>query len=103
MSTPAGTGPGHGAGGDRIAAGPISWGVRGDAALGEVVAAPEESGYAGWYVLEQDTALTDAVPPRGDTARPTSVRPSVEFLAALLRENVGSVSATEGRADRPNA
>ncbi len=73
----------------------------GDAGIGEVVAALEESGYASWYVLEQDTALTDAVPSPGHGPA-DDVRRSVEFLAALLRAKVGVVATTEGRTNRPN-
>lgn len=74
----------------------------GDAGVGEVVAALEESGYASWYVLEQDTALTDAVPSPGH-GPVDDVRRSVEFLAALLQATVGVVATTEGRTNRPNA
>ena len=72
----------------------------GDAGVGDVVAALEESGYAGWYVLEQDTALTDAFPSPGHGPA-DDVRHSVEFLAALLQE-VGVVPTTEGRTNRSN-
>jgi inosose dehydratase len=44
----------------------------GDIDLTTIVSALEKSGYDGWYVLEQDTALTGATPddaPRRDTAR----------------------------------
>ena len=73
----------------------------GDAGVGEVVAALEESGYAGWYVLEQDTALTDAAPSPGHGPA-DDVRRSVEFLATLLQAKVGVVATTEGRTNRPN-
>ena len=51
----------------------------GDVAVDEVVLALEASGYDGWYVLEQDTALTHGVPPEG--AGPIDdVRASLAFL-----------------------
>ena len=51
----------------------------GDVAVDEVVIALEDSGYAGWYVLEQDTALT-VVP--SDGAGPIdAVRQSLRYLS----------------------
>jgi len=38
---------------------------RGDVAIAEVIFALERSGYDGWYVLEQDAALSDGEPPDG--------------------------------------
>lgn len=50
----------------------------GDVAVGEVVEALEGSGYAGWYVLEQDLVITEPAPsgqgPAGD------VQASIEYL-----------------------
>ena len=58
----------------------------GDAQVEEVVRALERAGYAGWYVLEQDTAVADpAESPAED------VRTSVGFLQQVL-----SLQATEG-------
>ena len=37
----------------------------GDVQVDRVVLTLEQAGYAGWYVLEQDTAILDAVPPPG--------------------------------------
>lgn len=55
----------------------------GDVDVAAVVGALEANGYQGWYVLEQDCALTGEPPagqgPLGD------VRTSVEFLAGLAR------------------
>lgn len=38
----------------------------GDIAIDNVIAAMENAGYDDWYVLEQDVALTDGVPPVGE-------------------------------------
>ncbi len=38
----------------------------GDVAVDEVVLELERQGYGGWYVLEQDTALTDGIPREGE-------------------------------------
>ena len=60
----------------------------GDLALDDVVVTLEDAGYDGWYVFEQDVALTDGEPPIG--AGPIDdVRTNVEYLRALaarLRE-----------------
>jgi inosose dehydratase len=59
----------------------------GDARVDEVVSALEAAGYAGWYVLEQDTTVADAAP--AEAKRPAGeVRASVEFLrrAAVASE-----------------
>jgi inosose dehydratase len=58
----------------------------GDARVEQVVRALERAGYAGWYVLEQDTAIADAGASPAD-----DVRRSVEFLQRVL-----SLQATEG-------
>jgi len=58
----------------------------GDARVEEVVLALERAGYAGWYVLEQDIAISDAGASPAD-----DVRRSVEFLQRAL-----SLQATEG-------
>jgi inosose dehydratase len=39
---------------------------QGDARVDDTIAALERTGYDGWYVLEQDTALTGREPPVGD-------------------------------------
>ena len=51
----------------------------GDVAVDEVVTALEASGYAGWYVLEQDTALTRGIPAEG-TGPVEDVQRSLDFL-----------------------
>jgi inosose dehydratase len=55
----------------------------GDAPVAETVSALERAGYTGWYVLEQDTALTSAdTPPGGGPAG--DVRRSIQYLRAAL-------------------
>jgi inosose dehydratase len=51
----------------------------GDVAIGEVVVELERSGYAGWYVLEQDSALLGEAPPAGEGPI-DDVRRSLDFL-----------------------
>lgn len=54
---------------------------RGDVAIDAVVAHLEGSGYDGWYVLEQDMAMTGAPPPPG-SGPVLSVKESIEHLRA---------------------
>ncbi len=61
----------------------------GDVAVDEVVLALEERGYDGWYVLEQDTALTQGVPAEGSGP----VEDVQKSLAFLLSEVVPRVSS----------
>jgi inosose dehydratase len=56
---------------------------RGDVPIEKVVVELENGGYQGWYVLEQDTAITTDVPPEG-TGPAEDVRVSIEFLRPLL-------------------
>lgn len=51
----------------------------GDVAVDEVVVALEQGGYQGWYVLEQDTALTDGIPPDG-SGPVEKVRISLDYI-----------------------
>lgn len=55
---------------------------QGDLELAEVVRILEASGYDGWYVFEQDAALTDGLPPVGEGPI-HDVRVSVDFLKSL--------------------
>jgi inosose dehydratase len=57
----------------------------GDVAVGAVVAELEQSGYTGWYVLEQDIAILGEEPPPG-TGPVDDVRRSIEFLERDERE-----------------
>jgi len=54
----------------------------GDVPVADVVHTLEASGYRGWYVLEQDTALTDDEPPPGE-GPVNDVRTCVEFMRSL--------------------
>lgn len=54
----------------------------GDAPIADTVRTLERSGYAGWYVLEQDVALTDGEPPLGE-GPVHGVRRSIEYLRSL--------------------
>lgn len=54
---------------------------QGDVDVEAIVTRLEEHGYAGWYVLEQDTILTSAPTGEGPVA---DVRASVDYLRSLL-------------------
>lgn len=54
----------------------------GDAPIADTVRTLEQSGYDGWYVLEQDVALTDGEPPLGE-GPVHGVRKSIEYLRSL--------------------
>ena len=54
----------------------------GDAPIAATVRTLEQSGYAGWYVLEQDVALTEGEPPIGQ-GPVHGVRQSIEYLKSL--------------------
>lgn len=53
---------------------------QGDVDIAEIVRLLEARGYTGWYVMEQDTILTE---PPSTPGPPADVRASVEFLRAL--------------------
>lgn len=54
----------------------------GDAPIADTVRSLEQSHYSGWYVLEQDVALTDGEPPLGQ-GPVHGVRKSIEYLRSL--------------------
>ena len=56
---------------------------QGNIDIAGVVRALEESGYTGWYVIEQDTALTDGVPAEG-TGPIEGVRQSMQYLTDVV-------------------
>jgi len=57
---------------------------KGDLNIDEVIGSLEGAGYSGWYVLEQDVAITGDLP--GEGAGPIEgVRESVEYLRGLER------------------
>ena len=55
---------------------------RGDVPIAEIVKRSELGGYDGWYVLEQDVALTDGEPPEGEGPK-LDVRESIEFIRGI--------------------
>jgi inosose dehydratase len=58
----------------------------GDVDIAAIVGALEDSGYAGWYVLEQDTILVG--PPEGE-GPVVDVETSYDFLLALAAQHSG--------------
>jgi inosose dehydratase len=69
----------------------------GDVAVDEVVVELEGLGYAGWYVLEQDSAILAAPPPPGEGPI-DDVRRSIDFLRQVAQSAVsGLAAAAEGR------
>ena len=54
----------------------------GDAPIAATVAVLEEQLFEGWYVLEQDVALTDGEPPSGEGPM-VGVRTSIDYLRSL--------------------
>ena len=57
---------------------------QGELPLADIVATLEQSGYDGWYVIEQDSALTHGLPPAGDGPM-LDVALSVTFLNDNIR------------------
>lgn len=56
---------------------------QGDVDIKGVVEALEAAGYRGWYVIEQDTAITDGLPPEGEGPI-TQVRTSMQYLSEVV-------------------
>lgn len=70
----------------------------GDVAIADLVAALERSGYHGWYVLEQDTAITGDEPPAG-SGPVNDVRQSVAYLRTVVAprlDRVGTLTPEGG-------
>ena len=67
----------------------------GDVAIGDVIVALERSGYGGWYVLEQDTAIAETPPPGMGPVE--NVGRSVAYLANVVESAVPSTVVTERR------
>jgi inosose dehydratase len=57
----------------------------GELPLAKVIADLESAGYNGWYVIEQDVAITDGEPPLG-SGPVLGVRQSVEYLRSIESE-----------------
>jgi inosose dehydratase len=66
----------------------------GDVPIAEVIVALETTGYDRWYVLEQDTALTDGVPAVGQGPI-LDVRASIEFLRSVDADSASSSEPSE--------
>ncbi len=69
---------------------------QGDVAIADVVLALESAGYQGWYVIEQDTAITGPLPEPGD-GPVVGVQDSMRFLRDVVAPLVNHRSA-ESRA-----
>lgn len=63
----------------------------GDVAVADAIVALEEQGYSGWYILEQDTALTDGVPAAG-TGPIEDVRRSLAYLEGWVAPRTPSAA-----------
>ncbi len=61
----------------------------GDVAVDDVVVALEERGYEGWYVLEQDTALTQGLPAEG-SGPVEDVQRCLDFLQHKVALRLGA-------------
>ena len=62
----------------------------GDLALADVVLTLERAGYQGWYVIEQDTAITGGMPSPGEgpvTGVETSMRYLHDVVAPMLEQD----------------
>ncbi|MEO5609947.1 MAG: TIM barrel protein [Ornithinibacter sp.] len=63
---------------------------QGDLALADVVLTLERAGYQGWYVIEQDTAITGGMPSLGEgpvTGVETSMRYLHDVVAPMLEQD----------------
>jgi len=83
---------------DAVAAGMYRPLGDGDVDVSAVVRTLEESGYEGWYVLEQDTVLPEVPPPGEGPMRDASV--SLEFLRRLSAELEGGTPAGQAGWER---
>lgn len=64
----------------------------GDVAVDEAVIALEANGYQGWYVLEQDTALTQGLPAEG-SGPVEDVRACLDYLRSQVVPRVSAARA----------
>ena len=65
----------------------------GDVPVAEVVTELERTGYDGWYVLEQDAAITGAVPAPGEGPKLDVLR-SIEYLRAINAQSTNALEAS---------
>jgi inosose dehydratase len=63
---------------------------QGDVPILETVLALESAGYQGWYVIEQDTAITGAMPSEGDGPI-TGMKQSVDYLHNVVAPRVAAL------------
>ena len=63
---------------------------QGDVAIAEVVEVLEGSGYRGWYVIEQDTAILGEMPAEGQ-GPVTSVQASMDYLRTVVAPRLTAV------------
>ena len=56
---------------------------QGDVDIAGVISTLEGAGYQGWYVIEQDTAITDGLPPEG-SGPIDQVKTSMQFLTDVV-------------------
>lgn len=61
---------------------------QGDVDIAGVVRSLEAAGYQGWYVIEQDTAITDGLPAEG-SGPVGQVRTSLEYLTDVVAPSLG--------------
>jgi len=64
----------------------------GDVAVDDVILALEGHGYSGWYVLEQDTALTQGLPAPG-SGPVEAVRRSLDYLRTTVVPRIPAASS----------
>jgi inosose dehydratase len=62
---------------------------QGDVDIAGVIQALESGGYEGWYVIEQDTALTDGLPAEGQ-GPVHEVRTSMQYLTDVVAPSLAS-------------
>ncbi len=61
---------------------------QGDVDIAGVIQTLEGAGYRGWYVIEQDTALTDGLPAEGEGPL-DEVRTSLQYLTDVVAPTLG--------------
>ena len=64
----------------------------GDVPIAEVIKVLEESGYQGWYVIEQDVAITGEMPGVGEGPI-TGMKQSVDYLHNVVAPAVANLKA----------
>jgi len=62
---------------------------QGDVDIAGVIQTLEGAGYQGWYVIEQDTALTDGLPAEGEGPL-SEVRTSLQYLTDVVAPTLGA-------------